>query len=564
VALATILLLAALALQLLAPQVLRAFIDTARAGGSAAMLTQAALFFLVAAVGAQIVVALAGYYSEDVGWTATNRLRADLARHCLALDPGFYQAHTPGELIERVDGDVALLADLFSQVFVNVIGNGLLLVGILLLVAREDLRIGLALALYTALVVAMMRWLQRRAVPVFIASRQASAEMSGFLGEYLGAREDIAANGAAGYILRRFEGLQRLLNRAAIRVQMMACVIGGSLNLLTTLGSALALTLGAYFLAHGTMTLGTVFLLYSYTALLIDRLITLNEHFDTLQQAAASLKRISELFQTPVRVREVADMALAGLTLPNGALSLAFENVTFCYAVDAPPALSGVSFALEPGEVAGLVGRTGSGKTTITRLLDRFYDPERGIVRLGGQDIRQLPVADLRSRIGLVTQEVQLFHATVRDNLTFFDAAISDEQLLAAIEQLGLGEWLARLPDGLDSDLSPETLSAGEAQLLAFIRVLLRDPQLVILDEASARLDPATERLLMRAIAGLFANRTGLLIAHRLTTLAQVDRILVLEAGALVEDGSRVALAQNPDSYYARLLRTAALEGVLV
>jgi ABC-type multidrug transport system fused ATPase/permease subunit len=215
-----------------------------------------------------------------------------------------------------------------------------------------------------------------------------------------------------------------------------------------------------------------------------------------------------------------------------------------------------------PGEVVGLLGRTGSGKTTLTRLLLRLYDPTAGTIRLGGVDLRDAHRADLRRHIGVVTQDVQLFQASVRDNLALFDTRISDARILAALDELGLGEWARTLPEGLDTVLAAGGggLSAGEAQLLAFTRVFLKDPGLVILDEASSRVDPATERLIERAVGKLLQNRTGIIIAHRLGTVERADTILILDEGRIAEHGPRVTLATDPGSRFAGLLRTGAAE----
>jgi ATP-binding cassette subfamily B protein len=217
-----------------------------------------------------------------------------------------------------------------------------------------------------------------------------------------------------------------------------------------------------------------------------------------------------------------------------------------------------ISLRLAPGRVLGLLGRTGSGKTTIARLLLRLYDPTGGEVRLGGLPVREASLADLRRRVALVTQEVQLFQGTVRDNVTLFDPAIPDERIIAALAGLGLTAWYRALPAGLDTELASGSggLSAGEAQLLAFVRVFLKDPGLVILDEASSRLDPATEALLEEAVGRLLAGRTAIIIAHRLATVARADEILILEGGRISEYGARAELASEPTSRFARLLHT--------
>jgi ATP-binding cassette subfamily B protein len=234
---------------------------------------------------------------------------------------------------------------------------------------------------------------------------------------------------------------------------------------------------------------------------------------------------------------------------------VSFDHVSFTYG-DGPPALSDVTFALEPGRVLGVVGRTGSGKSTLARLLLRLYDVSDGAVDVGGVDVRSLTLRALRERVGIVTQDVQLFEATLRDNLTLFAEHTDDDRLRGVLEDLDLGSWYARLPAGLDTLVGGTGvgLSAGEAQLVAFARLFLRDPGLVILDEASSRLDPGTERRIERAVDRLLVGRTAILIAHRLATLGRADDVLVLEHGHVVERETRDALLSDPTSHFAELV----------
>ena len=226
------------------------------------------------------------------------------------------------------------------------------------------------------------------------------------------------------------------------------------------------------------------------------------------------------------------------------------------------PVLEGVTFRLGAGKTLGLLGRTGSGKTTATRLLFRLYDPTEGAVRLGGVDLREPRLEQLRQRVAVVTQDVLLFSGTVRDNLTLFDRETPDERIHAVLDDLGLSVWVRGLPDGLDTVVGAggRGLSAGEAQLLAFTRAFLADPSVVVLDEASSRLDLATEQLIERAVDKLLTGRTGVVIAHRLATVERADEILVLEDGRVLEHGEREALASDQDSRYAQLLKTGLAE----
>ncbi|GLV53697.1 hypothetical protein KDH_05490 [Dictyobacter sp. S3.2.2.5] len=218
-----------------------------------------------------------------------------------------------------------------------------------------------------------------------------------------------------------------------------------------------------------------------------------------------------------------------------------------------------VSFHLASGRILGIVGRTGSGKSTLSRLLFRLYDPQSGEIRVGNHPLPTLQLRSLRHHIGMVTQEVQIFHASVRDNLTLFNSTISDEQIKQALVEVEMSGWLATLPNGLDTIIGAagEGLSAGEAQLLAFARVFLSNPGIIVLDEASSRLDPATEHRIEQAIHKLLAGRTALVIAHRLKTIQRVDDILLLENGRIREWGTRADLEKDPNSHFSRLLHTA-------
>lgn len=546
------LLLATIALELGNPQILRVFIDSATQGADLDRLVSIALIFLAVAGATQLVSIGETFFAENVGLTATNTLRADLTLHILRLDPDFLGSHTPGELIERVDGDIGTLANFFARFVVYVIGNGLLVIGLVILLAQIDLRLGLALGGSVLLALLAMNRLRAVAVPYWAAARQASADLFGFLEERLAGTEDIRAMGATAYVMRRFHQRSRQLVRRELHAGVVGNIGFQSSATLLTAGGALAIGLGGYLFLTGAISLGSVYLIFAYTQVLNRPIEQITRQMQDLQQAGAGLRRIQRLFALR------SSMADGAGHLPSGALSVELEHVSFGYVPD-EPVLRDLSFRLEAGEVLGVLGRTGIGKTTLAKLLLRLYDPGEGQIRLNGRDVRELRTAALRQRVGLVTQDIQLFHASVRDNLSLFDPSLSSGDMLRVLEELELGDWLRRLPHGLDSLLAGG-MSAGEAQMLAFARVFLRDPGLVILDEASSRLDPATERRMENAIDRLLAGRTGIIIAHRLATIQRVDKVLILDADGVREWGSRDALAQDPDSAFSALLRTGAQE----
>jgi ATP-binding cassette subfamily B protein len=285
---------------------------------------------------------------------------------------------------------------------------------------------------------------------------------------------------------------------------------------------------------------------------------TLTHEVQSFQVIGACVERLSEL-------RGMQKVVQDGTRndLPGGSLPLAFDKVSFSYDLD-EAVLHDLSFHLEPGKVLGLLGRTGSGKTTLARLVFRLYDPHGGQILLDNADIRSLRLQTLRGRVAMVTQEVQLYQASLRDNLTFFDRSISDQRVWTVLAALELVDWVNTLPQGLDTMLAggARSLSAGEAQLLAFTRVFLRNPGLVILDEASSRLDALTEQRIERAMDKLLQNRTAIIIAHRLSTVHRADQVMILEQGRVREFGDRLQLAGDPASRFYSLLQTG-LEEVL-
>ena len=330
------------------------------------------------------------------------------------------------------------------------------------------------------------------------------------------------------------------------------------MGLALTAGTLLAMTSGYWLYTAGLVTIGTVYLFIHYINLLEEPFWAMTHEIESFQTIGACVERLTEFRNFKPEV-----LGGPGVEIPAQPLALAFKDVSFSYN-GSDSVLSGLSFALTPGSVLGLLGRTGSGKTTLARLIFRLYDPASGCIEINGADIRNAQLEALRGNIAIVTQDVQLFRASVRDNLTFFDRSISDEQILKTLEELELSDWLQSLAQGLDTrlDTGSRSLSAGEAQLLAFARVFLRDPGLVILDEASSRLDPATEQRLERAIDKLLQNRTAIIIAHRLGTVHRADQIMILEKGQVSEYGERRALFADPGSRFYQLLQTG-LEEVL-
>ena len=547
-------------LNLLNPQIVRYFIDTAQADGAVQNLVWAGIAFLAIGIIRQGVQIVSSYLGQDVGWRATNQMRNTLAHHCLNLDMGFHHAHTPGEMIERVDGDTTALSNFFSQFVIHVIGSSFFLLGVLILVFREDWRVGAALTAFSILAFIVFNLTRNIAVPIYTAERESYARLYGFIEERLLGLEDIRTNGAGDYTVNRFYRVNNGVFTRVKKSEVMSEGLRAITGIMFALGYALAMGMGIWLYREGTFTIGAVFLVFHYTSMLREPLFQISQQINDLQRATAGLKRIEELHRIQTGIQDGKEK----LATPSGKLEvmplgIAFDKVHFAYN-PGDPVLRNISFSLDPGKTLGLLGRTGSGKTTITRLLFRFYDIQRGQIRIGDQNIRDIFLDDLRQHVGLVTQDVQLFNASVRDNLTLFRPDVPDKKIVAILDDLGLGAWHASLSEGLETELSASSLSAGEAQLLAFARVFLKDPSLVILDEPSSRLDPATEQNINIAVERLLRNRTGIIIAHRLETVERVDNILILDDGQVGEFGLRTDLVADPNSQFSRLLNTGLEE----
>jgi len=555
-----ILLFSSIGLQLWTPQILRTFIDTAQATGSMDTLFHIGILYLGVTLMMQVLQIGSTYATENIKWKATNQLRNDLSHHCMNMDMIFHHRFTPGAMIERIDGDVDQLSNFFSQFVLRLLANVLLLLGVLVLLFREHWLVGLAFAVFSVFMLSGLGKTVQLATPFWEANRQAISELFGFIEEYLGGTEDLRASGAVAYVLRQLQQAIHTLYLASRKAFMIGNLTWGSTNIFFAIATAIAFGLGAWLYERNTITMGAIFMIFQYSNALHRPLEQLARELQNLQSASASIKRIEELFLEHSMIIEPT----TPLRLTDGSLTVKFDHVTFGY-TPAEPVLGDVTFSLESGQVLGLLGRTGSGKTTLTRLLFRLYDPQQGAVFLGDRNLRDVTLDELRQRVGKVTQDVQLFQASVRDNLTFFNDEISDDRIIEAIELLGLKEWFSDLSHGLDTLLASggKSLSAGEAQLLAFTRVFLKDPGLVILDEASSRLDPYTERLIEKAIDRLLRGRTAIIVAHHLATVQRADQILIIDDGKVIEYGRRILLAEDAQSRFARLLQTSGLAEVM-
>ncbi len=537
VAVMSVSLLASTVIQIICPRIVRAFIDGITNGVALTELRRLAILFIGMSAASSAMRITADYWTERVSWTATDTLRLDLIDHLLRLDAGFYKAHAPGELIERVDGDIGALSGLLSSLATQLAGSALLLLGIVAALFLEDFRLDLAFAAYATFACMLLIKTRELAGKALRLNREKTAGFYGFLGEALDATEDVRGLGATAFVFKRlFEHLRAWLP-ISVRSKVAGNLVWCSALAIFAVGEATAYGVGGVMHKTRGLPLGTAYMLVSYAALMSGPLENIRTQLQVLQESEACVTRITSLFAIRSAIIDGTD------ELPYGPLSVEFRNVSFAYAdkTGTNAVLRELSFRLDQGKRLGILGRTGSGKTTIGRLALRMYEPCCGEIILGGVDLSSTAIRDVRSKVAVVTQDVRLLSGTVRDNITFFDKTTPDELLFRTLETLGMKGWLDRLPRGLDTAVSADQMSAGEAQLLALARAFVRDPGLVILDEPSSRLDPDTESLLNKALDRLLSGRTAIIIAHRLATIDRADEIMVLEQGRIVEHWNRTA-----------------------
>jgi ATP-binding cassette, subfamily B, bacterial len=543
-------------LLLVNPQIIREFIDTiTRKQGMNELYKLAIIFFIFAFV-QQLLVIFITYLSNKIGWEATNTLRKDLVKHCLNLDMSFHKRFKPGELIERVDGDVSLMFNFFSELIIVVINNLLLIMGVLVLLYREDFRVGVTQSIFVILAVFALFKFQNIAVPHWKSVREITSSFYGYLGESISSTEDIKSNGATPFVMKRFhEFIHRWFPKQYKAAKMSYTMVLVTLGL-TAVGNCVVLGLGAYLWGEGIITIGTIYLFFNYNSYIVQPIEEIRNQLQDLQKASASILRIEELLSIESKIVDGT-----GSEITEDSIELVVNNLNYAYE-EGVQVLKDISFKLKSGKILGVLGRSGSGKTTLARLLIRLYDTEEGEILLNRSPIKSIPLKNLRDKVAYVTQDVQIFNGSIRDNITLFDENIGDGRILEIINEMGMTKWYNSLSDGLNTVLSAngDGLSAGEAQLLALMRVFLKNPSLVILDEASSRLDAETESVIQNAILKLIKGRSVIIIAHRLWTVNCADDILILDSGEILEHGNREALIKDNNSKFNELLKTGAVE----
>ena len=481
-----------------------------------------------------------------VGQRLTARIRDDLFEHALSLSLRFHDRMPVGKLLTRLTSDVDALAEVFGSGAVGVLND---LVSLLVLASTMlfiEWRLGLLLLFTQVPVTLAVLWLQRRYRKANYRVREELSQLNADFQENLQGLEVVQMYGRETVNSARFLRTGMDYRSAVNGTIFFDSSISAFLEWVALAAIALVLALGGLMVTNGAIGLGTLTTFILASQRLFDPLRQLAERFTQIQGGLTAVERIGELMEEPLEITE-AKGALPHESCGGG--EVIFENVSFAYRPD-DPILRNLSFRIAPGEHVALVGPTGSGKSTIIRLLCRLYEPQQGRILLDGRDIRTIPMADLRRELGVVLQDTFLFSGNVADNLRL-NESVSDRELAQVCAELGLNELLAKLPNGLETKLRERggNLSSGERQLLAVARVAIRKPTVLVMDEATAFMDPSTEATLQADLDRLLQKRTAIVIAHRLATVEASDRILVLRRGELIEHGTHRELRARGGLY---------------
>jgi ATP-binding cassette, subfamily B, bacterial len=548
------------ALSLARPLVVQKAIDSGIIDGDKSTLWTMAVIFFALTAGVYVTQALSVYTTALAGQHLLRDLRVRLFSHLQKLSMSFFDGENSGRLMSRMTNDMVVIADLVNNGFLMVVQSALLLIGTVIILLTLSVKLSLVtLAVVPPLIIAT--WIfQSVSERAYEKVRDRIADVMIHMQESFSGIRVVQAFAREQQNAEQFNQINELNYDANVNTVKISAFYIPFVEWLGGLGIALILYFGGRGVIGGDLSLGTIAAFILYLDFIFQPIQRLSQTYDTVQAATAALNKVFGLLQEEPEIREAPDAQ----SLPQPVRGdLDFDHVSFAYGES--PVLEDVDLHIEPGQRVAIVGATGAGKSTMAKLMMRFYDPRQGRVLLDGVDLRQVREDDLRRSMIMVPQEGFLFSASIRDNILFGRPGASEDEMRTACRELGVDDFIESLPEKYDTIVSfrGSRLSGGEKQLISIARAFMADPAVLILDEATSSLDPETEGLIEAAIRRLLQRRTSIVIAHRLSTAETADRVIVMEHGRVVEDGPHAVLSQAGGHYAAlyRQWRAAMADG---
>ncbi len=544
--LAVVTLVAFTIVALLPPYLAKLAVDDGIVAGDLRTLSIVVAAFLAAGLATFALSAAQTYFTGWVGERSLADLRIGLFRHLQRLSLGYYERNRTGAIVSRITNDVEALDVLVTDGLASLVQNTLLLVGTVVVLFLLDWRLALATLVVIPLMAAVTAWFRRRSNRAYRRVRERLGLVTATLAEDISGMRVVQTFTREPQSQTAFRGVNERYRESNYETVVLNGLYFPAVDVLSSMATAIVLGLGGALVVDGSLTIGTLLAFTLYLSNFFDPVQQLSQLYNTFLSATAALDRITSVLEEEPDVVDRPDAR----DLPRVRGEVRFEHVRFGYG-DLPDVLHDLDLAVRPGTTVALVGHTGAGKSTIAKLLARFYDPRDGRITVDGHDLRDVTQASLRSQLGIVPQEGFLFGGTIADNIAFGRPSASRSEIEDAVRAVGADAFVAELPEGLDTHVGERgfRLSLGQRQLVAFARALLADPRILILDEATSSVDIGTERRIEIALRRLLAGRTAFVIAHRLSTIRGADLIVVLDHGRVVEAGTHDELIARGGAY---------------
>jgi ATP-binding cassette subfamily B protein len=546
------LLAASKVIYLIGPNLIRRAIDVNITGSDYRGLLITVGFYVLAQGAFLIINYLFRIRMEIIGQQVMTNLRKKLFDHILQMKVLFFDRNPTGRLMARVESDTEALRMMFTNTVVAMVGSILLIAGMFFWMFVVSPKLTAVVAMFIPPIVVMLYIYHRVTTPKWLEIRKRMADVTASLTEFIQGMQIIQVFDRSGDVRRRMNEVNRRKYQPELKAELFVVAMFNFIFFLETLIIALVLYAGTQWVGVTDLTIGTLVMFIAYVRMLFEPIHLAAEEIAVIQKAIAGAKRIFGLLDTDEAIREPSHP----IVWPNLESGITFDDVWFSYTDDDNYALKNVSFSIQKGERFALAGVTGGGKSTVINLLLRFGDPQKGRITVDGIDIRKIAKADLRTKFGLVLQDIYLFPGNVASNVSLSANGFDRNKVVDACRTVAADRFIERMPDQYETELSERgaNLSRGERQLLSFARALVADPQVLILDEATSSVDPETERLIQEGMTTLMRGRTSILIAHRLSTILNVDQILVIRDGEIIERGTHNELLEV-NGYYSKLFK---------